>query len=91
MRLRQRQAGDDDGRRLSTAKNPEGVRAEASTLSGFSTQPGLLPRRVGLPVGPQVVSRLLKVRAKVAPESASTTVERRIHFHKRSSTAIIAT
>jgi SAM-dependent methyltransferase len=49
-RLRQGQAGDGDSRGLSTAKNPEGVQAEASTLSGFSTQPGLLPRRVGLPV-----------------------------------------
>lgn len=49
-RLRQGQSAGGDGRGLSTAKNPEGVRAEASTLSGFSTKLELLPRKVGLPV-----------------------------------------
>src|SRR5918995_2705560 len=49
--LRQGQSGGGEGRGLAIAKNPEGVGAEASTLSGFSTQPGLLPRKVGLPVG----------------------------------------
>ena len=72
-------------------KNPEGVRAEASTLSGFSTQSELLPRRVGLPVGPQVVSRLLEVRVEVAPESASETVEQAFDAGNPSGSAIIAT
>jgi hypothetical protein len=85
------QSGGGDGRGLCTAKNPEGVPAEATTLSGFSTQPELLPRKVGLPVGPQVVSRLLKVRVKVALESASDTVKRAIHIDKRSGIPIIAT
>jgi hypothetical protein len=58
---------------------------------GFRPYRDSFPERLVSQWGPQVVSRLLKVRAKVAPESASTTVERPVHFHKRSSTAIIAT
>ena len=35
------------------AKNPEGVLAEALTLSGFSTLLALQPRRTGLPARSQ--------------------------------------
>ena len=49
------------------AKNPEGVLAETSTLSGFSTLLGLQPRKAGLPEGPGVTSRSLRVRFGVAP------------------------
>lgn len=36
---------------LDHEKTPRECGAEASTLSGFSTRLGLLPRKVGLPVG----------------------------------------
>lgn len=58
---------------------------------GFRPNRDSFPERLVSQWGPQAVSRLLKVRLKVAPGSASTTVERPIHIHKRSSTAIIAT
>jgi len=57
---------------------------------GFRPNRDSFPERLVSQWGPQAVSRLLKVRVKVAPESASATVERAIHIDKGSGTAIIA-
>jgi hypothetical protein len=56
------------------AKNPEGVLAEALTLSGFSTRLTLQPRKAGLPDGFQSDLSVASIPVRGCPRSGYATI-----------------
>ena len=61
-------------KRSPDAKNPEGVLAEALTLSGFSTRLALQPRRIGLPDGFQSDLSVALSPVRGCPRSGFATI-----------------